>query len=145
MPKAPKPKPKKGSGRAKLSHKAKKKAASPLPPIQQLPTQIKIVNEPSGRVESFLTKAESFFDNTLPRLVESIIQGRSGQERAEAELRRLQDRLVGILSKDQLEMAMSIGVTPANYAIEFVEIWKEKMWADVCQMLQIKSMDSAKA
>ena len=96
----------------------KRKATDkPAPPVQ--PTLDEIVKKVS---ETFARIAP----DAIKRLTEYELRAKHAEER----LAFLNDKLVGLLTKDQLEAAKVSGVGPADYAIYWIELWQKKMFQD---------------
>ena len=71
---------------------------------------------------------ERFFDEIAPDLVKRLTSAETRASHAETELARLQLRLTTLLNKEQLEAVKICGTTPEDYAIECIELYKEKFF-----------------
>ena len=82
-----------------------------------------------ARPESDLVQAlKRLLQQIVPDYVQRLASAEHRAERSEEELTVLRGKLAGLLSKDQLDAATVCGVTPEMYAIECIEIWKEKIF-----------------
>ena len=76
-----------------------------------------------------ITKSlEQLLRQIVPDFTMRLATAEQRAERTEIELTTLKQKLVGLLSKDQLEAAKICGCAPEVYAIECIEIWKEKIF-----------------
>lgn len=69
-----------------------------------------------------------FLDTIAPYLVERLTQAEMDCAHYQQELKQLQGRLASMLSPDQKEAAVVCGVSPELYAIECIELYKEKFF-----------------
>lgn len=97
--------------------KAKKKRGRPPKMADQNP------NETLERVEAFLSKI-------APDVVKRLASAEMRAAKAESELAFLRGSLVRLLTSDQLEAARTCGIAPEMYAIEYIDLWKERMFLE---------------
>ena len=82
-----------------------------------------------ARPESGLMQShEGLLQQIVPDFTKRLSSAEQRAERSEVELATLRARLVGLLSLDQLEAAKICGCPPQVYAIECIELWKEKIF-----------------
>lgn len=97
--------------------KAKKKRGRPPKSRDQNP------NETLDRIEAFLSKI-------APDVVKRLESAEMRVARAEAESAVIRNKLVSLLNRDQIEAARICNVTPEFYALEYIELWREKLFAE---------------
>lgn len=88
---------------------AKVKKAKP-----RRPNQIELL----GRIETFLSMI-------APDVVKRLTEAEMRANQAESDLAFVRDRLVALLSEDQLEAAKISGMTPEIYALACIDLWKD--------------------
>jgi len=76
-----------------------------------------------------LVRLESFLDKISPYVVKRLTEAETNCVHYKAELELLQLRLRALLTVDQVEAAAVCGCTQEMYAIECIELWKEKIFA----------------
>lgn len=74
-----------------------------------------------------VSRMEAFFDKIAPDFSKRLATAEMERDHAVSELKYLQERLVNLLTTVQLEAAVTCGITPELYAIEYVEYYAEKM------------------
>lgn len=83
---------------------------------------------PALTLEEIVKKVWATFNQISGDSVRLIADAQERARYDRAALDRLNGRLVGLLSADQIEAARISGCDPAIYAIEWIEIWREKMF-----------------
>ena len=96
--------------------KRKRKATAKPEPVVQ-PTLTEIVAKVTAAFAEIAP-------NAISRLTEYELRAKYAEER----LKFLHDKLVGLLSPDQIEAARISGCPPEVYAIEWIEIWREQIF-----------------
>ena len=71
---------------------------------------------------------ECLLNQIVPDFTERLASAEHRAKRSEEELTTLRGKLAGLLNKDQLDAAKICGVTPEMYAVECIEIWKERIF-----------------
>ena len=90
----------------------------------------KAARKPSRSAE-VMSRVESFLDMIAPDVVKRLTDAEMRASHAESQLALLQSRLVSLLSADQIEAARVCGITPELYTIEYILLWKERMFKDI--------------
>ena len=73
-------------------------------------------------------RLETFFDTIAPDLVRRLTVAEAKAAHLEEDLAFLRGKLTGLLNKDQLDAARVCGCRPEVYAIECINLWKEKIF-----------------
>lgn len=82
-----------------------------------------------------LQRLDDFLNSVAPGFIGKLNTAEMRATHAEGALRLMQSRLVSILTKDQLEFAKISGISPELYALEFIELWKNRMLQDMNLLL----------
>ena len=95
----------------------------------------KAIKSPEKRLAEALNEIRSvrfqeFLDEIVPNYTKRLADAEEKRYNAERHLKEMEDRLIRLLTKDQLEAATICGCPPEIYAIEFMEIFKEKKHPD---------------
>ena len=83
---------------------------------------------PPKRKADLHRSLEQLLQQIVPDYVQRLASAEAKAERLGKELITLKVRLAGLLSKDQIEAAKVCGCAPEIYAIECIDIWKEKIF-----------------
>ena len=73
-------------------------------------------------------RLEELLSTIVPDYTQRLVQAEALCTKTQEELRVLKDKLTSLLNDDQLEAAQICGCPPEVYAIEFVQLWKEKIF-----------------
>lgn len=98
--------------------KRKRKATAKPTPVAQ-PTLTEIV-----------AKVTAAFAEIAPDAIKKLTECELRAKRAEENFAFLNEKLVGLLTADQLEAAKVCGIDPALYAINWIELWQSRMFQD---------------
>ena len=74
------------------------------------------------------TRITLLMDNITKDYKERISLAEGRASKAEVGLSYLKEKLTSFLTPDQIAAAEICGCSPEVYAIEFIELWKERMW-----------------
>lgn len=84
-----------------------------------------------------------FFDTIAPDLVERLTSSENAANRANQRLAFIEGKLVGLLSKEQQEAAKICGISESDYALNLIELHKEKFFfepiADYMSLTKLRS------
>lgn len=84
-----------------------------------------------NRTAEVMVRVEAFLDKIAPDVVKRLASAEARANHAETELQWLRSRLVGLLSPNQIEAAKICSMAPEHYAIEHIQLWKERIFAGV--------------
>lgn len=92
----------------------------------------KSINKPASvaqpTLDDIVKKVTAAFAEIAPDAIKRITEAEVRVKHAEDNFAFLNEKLVGLLSPDQIEAAKICGVDPAIYAINWIDLWREKIF-----------------
>ena len=77
---------------------------------------------------SILASLESFLATIAPDVVRRLTSAERRADEAERKYGIIRDKLVSLMSPDQIDAAKIAGCSPEVYALEYLELWKDHLF-----------------